>query len=86
MSNHIVDGNLNDISVANITGAEVDNDGTAISLAGALKLALAVLTGKSSGGGTATIVFRDIADSKDRISATVDADGNRDAVGTRDAS
>ena len=64
---------------------EVDNDGTAISLAGALKLALSVLTGESSGGGTSTIVFRDIADTKTRISATVDASGNRTAVGTRDA-
>lgn len=78
-------GALNDISVANIIGVEVDNDGTAISLAGAIKLILAVLTGKSSGGGTATIVFRDINDAKNRISATVDANGNRTAIGTRDA-
>lgn len=52
----------------------------------AQRLAMAVLTGKSSGGGTATLVFRDIGDSKDRISVTVDADGNRTAVGTRDGS
>ena len=76
---------LNDIAVADITGTEVDNDGTAISLAGAFKLILSVLAGKSSGGGGSTIVFRDIADSKNRISATVDANGNRTAVGTRDA-
>ena len=44
----------------------------------------AVLAGKSSGGGTATIVFRDAGDTKNRISATVDADGNRTAVGTQD--
>ena len=74
------------ISTANIVAQEVDNDGTSITLAGAFKLILAVLAGKSSGGGTATIVFRDIADSKNRISATVDLDGNRTAVGTRDAS
>jgi hypothetical protein len=77
---------LNDISVSDITSAEVDNDGTAISLAGAFKLILAVLTGKSAGGGTATLTFRNIADSKNRISATVDSDGNRTAIGTRDAS
>jgi len=65
--------------------SEVDNDGTAISHSGAMKLLLAALTGKSSGGGTSTLVFRDINDSKNRISATVDADGNRTAVGTRDA-
>jgi len=76
---------LNDIAASDVTGAEVDNDGTAISLAGALKLMLAVLTGKSSGGGTSTLVFRDIADTKNRISATVDSSGNRTAIGTRNA-
>lgn len=40
----------------------------------------AALAGKSSGGGTATIVFRDDADTKGRITATVDVDGNRTAV------
>lgn len=65
---------------------EVDNDGTAISLRGAMKLLLSVMTGKASGGGTTTSVFRDLADTKDRVSATVDANGNRTAIGTRDAS
>lgn len=45
-----------------------------------LRLLLAVLTGKSSGGGTSTIIFRDNADSKARITATVDSGGNRTAV------
>lgn len=49
-----------------------------------MRLFASVLTGKSSGGGTATIVFRDVGDTKNRISATVDANGNRTAVGTRD--
>jgi hypothetical protein len=44
----------------------------------------AVLAGKSSGGGTATNVYRDTGDTKNRISATVDANGNRTAVGTLD--
>jgi hypothetical protein len=39
--------------------------------------------GKSSGGGTATIVFRDLGDTKDRITATATNAGNRTAV-TRD--
>lgn len=52
----------------------------------AIKLMLSVLTGKSSGGGTSTLVFRDIGDTKNRVSVTVDANGNRTAVGTRDGS
>ena len=52
----------------------------------ALSLFLSALTGKSSGGGTATLVFRDTADTKNRLSVTVDANGNRTAVGTRDGS
>lgn len=43
----------------------------------------AALAGKASGLATATATFRDLADGKDRIVATVDADGNRTAV-TRD--
>ncbi|MFH1596714.1 MAG: hypothetical protein ABIG94_10160 [Pseudomonadota bacterium] len=35
---------------------------------------------KSSGGGTSTVKFRDHADSKDRIIATVDSSGNRTDV------
>ncbi len=45
-----------------------------------VKIMLAALAGKSSGGGTATIVFRDVADTKPRITATADANGNRSAV------
>jgi len=44
------------------------------------RIVLATLSGKSAGGGTATITFRDNADSKNRISATVDANGNRTAI------
>lgn len=43
----------------------------------------AVMMGKSTGGGTTAVAFRDLADSKDRIAATVDTDGNRTAI-TRD--
>lgn len=45
-----------------------------------LRLILAALTGKVSGAGSATVRFRDTNDSKDRITASVDADGNRTAV------
>jgi hypothetical protein len=51
----------------------------------ALRLMLAALAGKASGLATTTAVFRDTNDSLDRITATVDADGNRTAV-TLDAS
>lgn len=45
-----------------------------------VRIMLAVLAGKSSGGGTATIKFRDEADAKDRVTATVEADGDRTAM------
>lgn len=51
----------------------------------AFRLMLAALVGKASGMATTTATFRDTNDSKDRIVATVDADGNRSAV-TLDAS
>lgn len=46
----------------------------------AMAIILAALAGKSTGGGTANIAFRDVADSKNRIAATVDTDGNRTAI------
>jgi len=45
-----------------------------------LRLISAVLFGKASGGGTTEIKFRDLGDTKDRITATVDTNGNRTAV------
>lgn len=48
----------------------------------ALRLIRAVAVGKAAGLGTTTATFRDKADSKDRVTATVDADGNRSAVTT----
>lgn len=42
-----------------------------------LRLNLAVLAGKSSGGGTATLIFKDTSGATDRVTATVDANGNR---------
>jgi hypothetical protein len=52
----------------------------ALTLKNVLRLCLAVLTGKASGGGTASIKFRDISDGMDRVSMTVDSVGNRSAV------
>jgi hypothetical protein len=45
-----------------------------------LRLVAAVLLGKASGLGGTTAVYRDPADTKDRVTATVDSDGNRSAV------
>jgi hypothetical protein len=46
-----------------------------------LRLALSARAGKISGGGTTTNTFRNpVADSKNRIVATVDANGNRTAI------
>jgi len=56
-----------------------------LTLKDVLRLILAAETGKSSGGGTTSVAFRDNADTKNRISATVTSVGNRTAV-TLDAS
>lgn len=45
-----------------------------------MRLFAAALLGKASGAATTEMRFRDMADSKDRIVATVDASGNRTAV------
>jgi len=56
-----------------------------ITAAEAMRLFAAALAGKASGAGSNTIRFRDMADTKDRIVATVDSLGNRASV-TRDVS
>lgn len=48
----------------------------------ALRLMASVLFSKASGLGTSTAVFRNFGDSKDRVTATVDANGNRSAITT----
>lgn len=45
-----------------------------------LRLAASAMWGKLSGAATTTVAIRDEADTKARITATVDADGNRSAV------
>jgi len=46
----------------------------------ALRLMVAAMAGKVSGAGTFVVKIRNIGDTKDRITATVDADGNRTAL------
>ena len=53
-----------------------------VTLKQAVNIMLAALAGKSTGGGGETITFRDAADSKARITATVDSAGNRTAITT----
>lgn len=48
----------------------------------ALRLAVAVMAGKLSGAPSGPIVIRDLADTKDRVTATVDGAGNRTGVTT----
>ena len=45
-----------------------------------VRVMLAVLAGKASGGGTDTVTFRDYADGKNRVTATVTTDGDRTAI------
>jgi hypothetical protein len=58
---------------------------TNVTLRQFFRLASSVLFGKASGLAGTTAVYRDFNDTKNRISATVDADGNRSAFGTRDS-
>jgi len=51
-----------------------------ISAEEAMRIYGAVLAGKVSGAGTGTEVFRDINDTKNRVTATVDSNGNRSTI------
>jgi len=53
---------------------------TGYSMREALRIILSAVGGKVSGAETTTITFRNVTDDKDRIVATVDANGNRSAV------
>ncbi len=53
---------------------------TGFSIRETMRLMAAALAGKVSGAATTTVVIRDLNDSKDRITATVDSNGNRSAV------
>jgi hypothetical protein len=53
---------------------------TSFTLRQALRLILSALAGKLSGAATTSVAIRDVNDTKDRISATVDNSGDRTAV------
>lgn len=52
----------------------------ALTAQGVFRLVLASVANKLSGAATTTISIRDVADTKNRIVATVDSDGNRSVV------
>lgn len=57
-----------------------------ITVADALRIILAAMAGKVSGAEGTSVAIRNMLDSKDRIVATVDANGNRTAITTLDGS
>ncbi len=68
-----------------LTGAAVSAildsnvEGT-MTLRQALRVVLAVLAGKASGAPNGPLVYRDVFDTKNRVSGAVDTDGNRTSV------
>lgn len=72
---------VNAITQDDVTGAVLDIplDG-ALTVRQAMRVMLAALAGKASGAPGGPIVFRDVGDTKARITATVDGSGNRTTV------
>ena len=64
-------------TVAQIWASVIETGFTATQ---SMRLMLAALAGKLSGAATGTVTIRDVNDTKDRLVASVDADGNRSAV------
>lgn len=52
----------------------------AVTLRQAMRVLLAVLAGKASGAPSGPIVYRDVNDTADRVTGTIDTNGNRSAV------
>lgn len=77
MSANIVVDEATGITVADIWNKELEGGYT---MEEAMKIILSALAGKVSGAGTTTITFRNVPDTKDRIVATVDSNGNRSSV------
>jgi len=73
---------IEDAAIDSILDEVVDANApaNADTLRESVNLIASIVAGKSNGGGTTTIKFRDLGDTKDRQTATVDADGNRTAV------
>ncbi len=68
-----------------LTGATIDSVWDEVMEVGitarqSLRVSNSFLAGETNGGGTVTIRFRDLADTLNRITMTVDADGDRSGV------
>lgn len=68
------------LSAAGVDGIIDEVIEGALTLRQATRLMVAMMAGKSSGGGTNTLVYRDYGDARDRLTFTVTAVGNRTAV------
>lgn len=89
-----VTGSVGSVATGGITGSSLD--ATAISkifdfvteagitFVQMFRVIHAVLTGKTTGGGTSTLSFRDKADTKNRLVASIDANNNRTTLTTYD--
>ena len=73
---------LNNITADNIWDEVMDANApaNANSAREIVNVMASALVGKASGGGTATLVARDLGDTKDRATLTVTADGNRTGI------
>lgn len=69
-------------SIADAWLDRADGIETALTPRQTLRLVAAALAGKLAGAATTTVTIRNVGDTKDRITALVDADGNRTAVTT----
>jgi hypothetical protein len=69
--------NTDMLTVANIIAGIADGS---YDLQEMMRIIFAVVAGKTNGGGTTTLNFRDSADGKNRVQATVDANNNRTAM------
>jgi len=70
----------NDLAAGAVGDAVLDEVVETLTLRKIVRILLSVLAGKSSGGGTTTFTARDYADAKARVTATLDANGNRTAM------
>ncbi len=73
---------VNELSQDDVTGAVLEAlVEPGLTLRQALRLVAAATAGKLSGGGSTTVTIRNaVADSKDRVIATVDSSGNQSAI------